>query len=339
MSPWHRKISFVVAAVILFLMAVQAVPLLGFISMAFGFWFITGLLVHILMLAIFIDVYRKKLPKIFAVVPLLFYGTYYASYFIQISNSATLEAELKRQNRLAKASFDPAIQDLVVPDATQFASVHRIDVVYERISESKNEFFAYRFLPPSRCKGRDVDGKTHIQVNSLPRRLGYSACFERTKASPTKPVVEITTVSPYSAWIDEKIRWVESHADPNRPKPDFVKIAKDENRRFEKASPDIFETVFRLGLPVYKLSHGQIDVTVNGAYAATFKTASAWHLPQWPSIALGCTPLDGWFCMSGFMQYPALLDTIPNGIDRSKFDTPAGAILGIESRTSEDFKS
>ncbi|WP_029581851.1 hypothetical protein [Bradyrhizobium sp. URHD0069] len=81
------------------------------------------------------------------------------------------------------------------------------------------------------------------------------------------------------------------------------------------------------------------QLMLDGKIVGNYKTASVWRLPIFPGLAIGCGLISSppaWKCDAGFMRSHTVLDTVPDGIDRERFDGPESVMLGLPKYTAAD---
>jgi hypothetical protein len=81
------------------------------------------------------------------------------------------------------------------------------------------------------------------------------------------------------------------------------------------------------------------QLMLDGKIVGIYKTASVWRLPIFPSLAIGCgliSSAPAWKCAADFMRSYTVLDTVPDGIDRERFDGPESVMLGLPKYTAAD---
>jgi hypothetical protein len=87
------------------------------------------------------------------------------------------------------------------------------------------------------------------------------------------------------------------------------------------------------------------ELSLDGKVVGTFKTASVWRLPLVPLVFVGCGLNSGsgaWRCGADVNRSIAALDTVPDGVDRERFDGPESVMLGIPKYSGAeraDFRS
>ena len=81
------------------------------------------------------------------------------------------------------------------------------------------------------------------------------------------------------------------------------------------------------------------QLMLDGKIVGNYKTASVWRLPIFPGLVIGCGLISSepaWKCAADFMRSHTVLDTVPNGIDRERFDGPESVMLGLPKYTATD---
>jgi hypothetical protein len=92
---------------------------------------------------------------------------------------------------------------------------------------------------------------------------------------------------------------------------------------------------------IWQRKHGISEQThqlmLDGQIVGNYKTASVWRLPLFPGLLIGCVPFGGGSgCVADFTRSHMFLDTVPNGIDRERFDGPESVMLGLPKHTAAD---
>jgi hypothetical protein len=115
--------------------------------------------------------------------------------------------------------------------------------------------------------------------------------------------------------------------------------------RFPESPPKKIVTAVKHGDPEvwkrkWEIGEQLTEIIVDGKVIGSFKTASVWRLPLWPSTAIGCGLISGgtpsWKCGADFIRSHIEIDTIPAGVDRAKFGAPESVMLGIPKYTAAD---
>jgi hypothetical protein len=87
------------------------------------------------------------------------------------------------------------------------------------------------------------------------------------------------------------------------------------------------------------ISEQTTTLSIDGKVIGSYRTASVWHLPLLPAGFIGCALIDSdssWRCAAGFMRQHIVLDTVPPGVDRTKYDAPLSIMLGLKKYTEAD---
>ncbi|MBR1215539.1 hypothetical protein [Bradyrhizobium sp. JYMT SZCCT0180] len=110
--------------------------------------------------------------------------------------------------------------------------------------------------------------------------------------------------------------------------------------RFPEKPPHQVASVTKIGdEEVWKHKAGisaQIsELTLDGKVIGVYKTASVWRLPAFPVLMIGCFPMAS-RCAADFNRSHVTLDTVPDGLDRERFDGPESVMLGIPKYSSAE---
>jgi len=136
-----------------------------------------GWLGQFVFLSLFVDALRGALPRAFALIPILFYSSYYFAYWEQGVHITLKSEELRKTNPGKIVDFDPRSYSLVMDKADVFAASHSIPVVYTHdASFVHDEYVSYRLMARDKIKqylGRNdndvqiltVYWNDHIQPN------------------------------------------------------------------------------------------------------------------------------------------------------------------------------
>ncbi|MDB5501766.1 MAG: hypothetical protein JWR89_1668 [Tardiphaga sp.] len=116
--------------------------------------------------------------------------------------------------------------------------------------------------------------------------------------------------------------------------------------RFPEAPPERIVAIVKLGdEEIWKHKRGISTATsqlkLDGKVVGSFTTASVWRLPVLPGLAVGCGLISNpaaWKCGADFMRSHTVLDTVPDSIDRERFDGPESVMLGLPKYTAAGFR-
>ncbi len=183
--------SFWIGAAFVVLIALQILPIPGIYLMILGAPLLAGLLVHVLLASLFLELIFGRIPRAFAAIPVLAYGAYYADYLHE-GWEIYKEADVVRSAEPTVAlRFDPAEQSLVVKDARAFVSDYDVPVAYQVDANVKPEGYeSYRLLPADQCAivrtTRAMPGMSRL----LPR--GDASCVFATPERPPHAIVDVS---------------------------------------------------------------------------------------------------------------------------------------------------
>jgi hypothetical protein len=105
---------------------------------------------------------------------------------------------------------------------------------------------------------------------------------------------------------------------PEKPPHQVVSVAKI-------GDEEVWKRKFGIGKQISELS-------LDGKVIAIYTTASVWRLPLLPTLFVGCGLISSspaWRCAADFNRSSEVLDTVPDGVDRERFDGPESVMLGI----------
>lgn len=81
------------------------------------------------------------------------------------------------------------------------------------------------------------------------------------------------------------------------------------------------------------------EIVVDGAVVGSYRSASVWRLPKVPLMYIGCGLISSgpkWDCGFDFMREFVTVDTAPDSVDHTKYDTPVSVMLGLRKYTATD---
>jgi hypothetical protein len=115
--------------------------------------------------------------------------------------------------------------------------------------------------------------------------------------------------------------------------------------RFPESPPKKIVTAVKHGDPEvwkrkWEIGEQLTEILVDGKVIGSFKTASVWRLPLFPSAAIGCGLISGgtpaWKCFADFIRSHIAIDTVPDSVDHEKYELPESVMLGIPKYTAAD---
>jgi hypothetical protein len=257
------------------------------IFMFLGVPFIVAALVHVFLIAVLIESWLGRLPKMLAIIPLGAYAGYYAFYIYQVIIVAGKAAELRAQNSAQVLKFDPDLHSLISSNAEPLVQRYAIPVAYVINPNLPEGYLSYRLLRRNQCDAiSEVPGrvnKTGVRFNDfLPQA---DVCELRFPEAPAKK--QVIAVRHQEVWKD---RW-------------------------------FGETL--------------TEIVVDGKAVGSFTSATANQLVPFPLLMILCRvdkagklSLDHG-CGARFGSHNVPIDTIPAGVDRTKFEMPESVMLGL----------
>lgn len=284
------------------LLFLQWFPFTGIFLMILGGPLLAGLVFNLLMLALAIESVTGRVPRILVLVPLLAVGGYYALYAEQGQQIAQRQAELKASNPTLVMQFDPGKHDLVMKHAGGFVQRHRLPVVYAPNSNVKPEQHnSHRLVPAEIARAIPKDSLSRINVSYvLGRRIKGSYRRQRLK---------------------KKLAVLRFPQDPSKT----VVTIERKDQQVWKHKPTIEEGVYR--------------VVVGGKVLDEYRTASVFRYARFPLPIIGCGLNSGapsWDCGATMMKSRLVLDTLPDGMERTDDRDPVAIMLGIARYTQDE---
>jgi hypothetical protein len=114
-----RLVSFWAFLLFAALVALQVFPYTGVFLMIVGAAFVTGLVLHVFLIALFVEAFVGRLPRYLIAIPIAAYSAYYAAFIQQTWKIAHKSAELRASNPGQVLKFDPDSQSLVTRKPTR----------------------------------------------------------------------------------------------------------------------------------------------------------------------------------------------------------------------------
>lgn len=292
MPLMFKTVSGIALIVIAIMLALQAFPVPGIFLMMLGGPIWTGFMVHVLLLALAIEGWVRRIPRAFIAIPLIAYSSYYALYIYQTIDMATVSAGLRKSNSGKVLDFSSDIYSLVTPEAQALVSGHAIAVAFEANANFEPEQHrSFRLIRPDQCN-LVRDSLRRIQASGFGNMMVDKACLLSVPELPPHQVVSVVKIGDEEIWKRQR-----------------------------------------------GISEQTSQLMLDGRIAGTYKTASVWRLPLFPALAIGCgliSSIPAWKCGADFRRSHTVLDTVPDGIDRERFDSPESVMLGLPKYTAAD---
>ena len=188
-------ISFWAFIVFAALVVLQLSPIPGVYLMFMGGALIAGLVLHIFLIALFVEALAGRAPRVLIAIPIAAYGGYYVLLGHQAFQIAEKSAELRAANAGKVLRFDPSAQSLVTKEASEFVSRHAVAVAYQPASGFKPEgYLSFRLIRRDQCNiPRDSQGRIATLGVFFGDQLQHAVCELRIPEKPEhKPIVATT---------------------------------------------------------------------------------------------------------------------------------------------------
>lgn len=228
------------------------------------------LLINLGFTGIAFEVFIKRVHWIWLVLPLLWFGGYFAFALKDHLIVSALQGELKQHNTLIRIPFDPGLDALVMDnnkDASNLISDYRLPVVFTKLANSDaNDFNAVRLADQSVCNV--------LRHNSFFQKAGiFTGSLGSRPKNGSYPTIDNRLC----------VIWL-----PEKPTGNVINV--------HRSSSD--QTFQKLDI---KRSSLIVRTPENGHYEILFGEAKP--LVWWPKPLLFCALNSGgpsWECVSGF---------------------------------------
>jgi hypothetical protein len=112
---------------------------------------------------------------------------------------------------------------------------------------------------------------------------------------------------------------------PEDPNHAVVTVSRPQDAGIWKRKPGVSESL--------------TEIVVDGKILGSYRSAIAWRLPVLPMGFIGCSLISSkpaWECGAQFLRKLQTLDTVPDSIDKARYDTPESIMLGVRKYTATD---
>jgi hypothetical protein len=170
---------------------------------------VAGWLGQFVLLSLLIDALKGTLPRAAALIPLIFYLSYYLAVWEQGVHVKLASVELRRNNPGRIIKFDPKLHSLVIDQADVFAATHSIPVVYTRdLSYLQDGFLSYRLIARDKIAEYLARNTDDVQILSVDWDDSVVSNLRELRF-PERPPNKIITVSAHDnvgeGWKDWNI--------------------------------------------------------------------------------------------------------------------------------------
>ncbi len=281
------------------LILAQVFPLTGIFLMMLGGPLWTGLAILCTLGAFTIDALRGAIPRLCLIIPLGFFGGYYAAYFSQGADITAREAELQRSNPTKVFAYDPDRHSLVTKHAGGIVSSFKVPVAYAKNKNYDEGYLATRLAKRATCKSVPRDSLARINTSWFhrknlkgKRRLVREICKLRYPEKPDRTLVEVN--------VDDGKWW-------------------------------------RSGTTIAERTHTLVvDGETLGVYRrATVERYAAFPFPFYGCFLN--SGAARWDCSGGFWTTRYQLKSRPASLPEDARTNPVAIMLGLEPYTSADY--
>jgi hypothetical protein len=303
--------SFWALVALIALLALQALPYPGIFLMMFGAPLWCGLLVHVFLIGLAVEVTLGRVPRFLLVVPLAAYGVYYAMYLKQSLDISSKSHELQASNPSRVMQFDPTRYSLVLPQlrAELLAAHYDIPITYDVRQNFRPEgFVSHRLLDSQQC----------AEARAAQARLKTHGFHVASFGLVTPVRIEDGSLIP------TYIKDVCLLNFPEKPALQQITVTRRGNMRGRERA----------------IMLQSFDFNLDGKVFATYQTASVWRLPRFPILFIGCFLNDAassWDCSADFDRSLEDIDTTPKSVEGARYDKPESIVLGLRKYAPDDY--
>ncbi|MBL4803899.1 MAG: hypothetical protein JKY71_03455 [Alphaproteobacteria bacterium] len=181
-------LSFKWAMAFVILMLLSWFPVTGIFLLIVAGPIWIGFMVHIIAVALVVDVLRGRLPRIFLLAAIGPYFLYYGSYVLEGMRIENLRVEYAADNPNMIAQYDPSAHALVT--TIPFVSEYDVPVTFGSRPHEPEGYMSKRLATGEYCQTlKEIKGRTIVASsyrNPLP-----NACIFMSPEKPQKPMLQI----------------------------------------------------------------------------------------------------------------------------------------------------
>lgn len=161
----------------------------GIFLMMFMASFFTGMLFHVALIALLVEALTRRVPRIFAIIPILAYSGYYAAYFSEPYQLAAKELTLRAANP-TPILFDASRYSLVHDKSMDVVDRYSAPSVYESLAWASGTWVVHFLVSEAQCKTLKESG-ARIDIRDLAAFSAPGACHITFPFQPPLPLFEI----------------------------------------------------------------------------------------------------------------------------------------------------
>lgn len=265
--------------------------------------YVWGLLPHIIILCLLIDIYTQRISKFFLIIPFFMYGSYYTVYVLEGTKALLAQEVLKENNPVAIVKYKSSEYSLVLQDGGSLGQAYKIPITYESNENVPQGYFSYRIVSEAGCES--IKGLRLDSFDVYTQHFWYSEDDNIYNSHMSKIC---------------QIRSVEA------PQNKILKVIRDDGNYNDKKNGAMHITYFRF--------------FINDKLSGVFKSLTISRLPWFPFLIGGCGLNSGaasWDCFFQFYRSSKTLDTFPKATKANKEVNPIAVMLGLEKFSEKDF--
>lgn len=278
-------------------------------GMALAGPYLWGLIPHLIILGLVVDILTKKVSQLFWIVPVLLYSGYYVFYISEEMQIRAVERKLQDENPDLIIKYNPEIHSLVSNDSGAVGQYNKIAVTYDENKNFPEGYLSYRVATQDLCKEAHSLGVENLYT------FGFSW-------------MEFRSISGRDYYFRPNACQIRSSEIPNKK---IIKVLITEDDRYSRKNRNKL---------IYKNTYG---FYLNDNELGSFTTASVSHLPPFPFVLGGCglnSAAASWDCGLNFYRKRKELNVWPEPTNLDLYGrNPISAMLQIEKYVEADLKN
>ncbi len=141
----------------------QLLPFPGIFLMLLGGPFLTGLLIDLFFVALFVEALTRRLPRIFAIIPVAALVAYYGFYLQQTLALNARNTALHAANAIPAVPFDPDRHALVDEDSLEIVRRYAVPRAYQRYANYPEGYLVSLLTPADDCRAMANDSEVRVR--------------------------------------------------------------------------------------------------------------------------------------------------------------------------------
>jgi hypothetical protein len=202
--PWVLTALAAVAAYV-----IQLSPMPGVVLMMMGAILWPGALIHITLVLIIVDVWRRRAHPIFLALPVAFYSAGIGAAVLSRYDAWRLERHVDALSSEAPIAFDPQTQAVVFArnESGNMGQVHehllaayKLDVAYAPRGDDNGEIRSTRIVPRAQCPERPMEGGSYRRFFRVGAVRITNACMINAPERIDRPPIIVSSTESEERW-------------------------------------------------------------------------------------------------------------------------------------------